>query len=121
MSLQDLQRHFLNMLLVVKELPFVLSEEDLRQLSEDSGPARVHQRPHKKRLIYVAHAHLVFEEVNKVFVFHGRWRYGSTVRDVPLNDAGEPGGSGWCLPPLELQMHHWGNAEGRAHDAFGGS
>jgi hypothetical protein len=28
-----------------------------------------HQSPHKKRLIDVAHAHLVFEEVNKVFVF----------------------------------------------------
>lgn len=70
MSLQDLQRHFPNPLLVVQELAFVLSEEDLSQLPERSSPARVHQRSHKKRLIDVAHAHLVFEEVNKVFVFH---------------------------------------------------
>src|SRR5580704_7981382 len=70
-SLVSLQRYFPDPLLVVQELALVLSEEDLCQLWEGCITARVDQRPDEKRLIDVAHAHLAFEEVNKLFIFHG--------------------------------------------------
>src|SRR5689334_22245263 len=61
---EDLQRHFLDPLLVVDQLTLVLSEEDLGQLADGRGASSVYQAADQHRLIYVLHDHSVGQELD---------------------------------------------------------
>ena len=63
-TFEDLERHFLNPLLVVEELAFILHQKNLRQLTNGCHASSIDESPDQKRLVHVAHAHLVFKKIN---------------------------------------------------------
>jgi hypothetical protein len=46
------------------------AQGDLHQLAQSRCSPSINQRPNQEGLVYVAHAHLVFKEVDQFFVFH---------------------------------------------------
>jgi len=72
MTLENLEWHFLDPLLVVQELIFVLPEENLCKLTNGCHASSIDESPDQQRLVDMAHAHLAFEEINEFFVGHGR-------------------------------------------------
>jgi len=70
MTGQHFDRHVLDTPFVEQELTLVLQDERLGKLPERRRATSLHEGADEQRLVNVAHAHLVFEEINELGKVH---------------------------------------------------